>query len=333
MTSWALFLASAAAVVAAGTRLTRFGDRIAHHSGLGGLWIGVVLLAAATSLPEVFTAGSSALLGQPDLAAGNLFGACMANMLILAIVDHLHRGKPVWRQATFEHAMSASLATVLMALASFFVLLDAGVAIAWIGLDSMLLLALWALGMRVVFRQDELRRRERLQERIVAGEKHDRAGDRAALRRAVAGFGAAALVLLAAAPILAWSAADVAERTGISTSFVGTSLLAFATTLPEFVSALAAVRLGAYDLALGNLFGSNAFNMAAFFFVDLAYREGPVLAAVGSVHALAAFWGIVLVNVASMGIVYRAEQRLWLLEPDSGAIIASYALGLWLLFG
>ena len=131
---------------------------------------------------------------------------------------------------------------------------------------------------------------------------------------------------------LAKSAKDIADQSGVSTTFVGTSLVAVVTTLPELVTSLAAVRLGAFDLAVGNLFGSNAFNMAAFLFTDLAYAGGPLLGAIDSTHALTALWGILMMNVGLMGIVYRVEKRYWLIEPDSLVMILGYLLGLWLLF-
>jgi cation:H+ antiporter len=159
-----------------------------------------------------------------------------------------------------------------------------------------------------------------------------RASRQEALKRAGLGFGAATLVLLVAAPFLASSAKDIAAQTGVSTGFIGTSLVAIVTTLPELAASLAAVRLGAFDLAVGNLFGSNAFNMAAFAFVDLAYREGPILSMISSSHALTALWGILLMNVGLMGIIYRVEKRYLFIEPDSFIMILGYVIGLWVLF-
>jgi cation:H+ antiporter len=102
--------------------------------------------------------------------------------------------------------------------------------------------------------------------------------------------------------------------------------------LPELVTAFAAVRLGAFDLAVGNLFGSNAFNMAGFFFVDVAYRSGPLFNSVSDVHAMTELWGILLMSMALVGIIYGVEKLYTLIEPDSLVIILGYCLGLWLIF-
>ena len=334
-TAWAVFLASAAVIVYAGTKLSHYGNQIADLTGLGGLWIGVVLMAAATSLPELFTTVSASFLEAPDLAAGDLFGAGMTNMLTLGLIDLTHRQKRVWQQAALEHALSAGLAMFLTGLAAFFILFGMDVKHAGIGFGSMLLLLFYILGMRVIFRQESVKRRQREQEKVVEGqaaEEHKQLTKREGLHRAAIGFGVAAFSLLIAAPFLASSANQIAEQTGVTATFIGTSLVAIATSLPELVTAFAAVRLGAFDLAVGNLFGSNAFNMAAFFFVDVAYRGGPLFNALSNAHALTALWSILLMSAALMGIIYRVEKRYMLIEPDSLAIILGYCLGLWLLF-
>ncbi len=330
-----LFTITAVAIVFIGTKLSHCGDQIAELSGLGRLWIGVVLMAAATSLPEVFTTMSAGWMEASDLAAGDLFGAGMSNMLTLGLIDLLYRRKQVWQQAAFGHTLTAALAVVLTALAAFFVLLRIEVVHLGVGLESLLLLILYVLGIRVVFRQEDMARRHREQEVVVehvTESAHTDANRRAALRRAVIKFSMGALALLVAAPILAWSAGWIAEETGITTTFIGTSLVALTTSLPELVVSISAVRLGAFDLAVGNLFGSNAFNMAAFFFADLAYRGGGLLSTVSSTHALTALWAIIMMNIGLMGIIYRAERRFMLIEPDSLLMIVVYVLGLWLLF-
>lgn len=331
---WFVFACSATVIVLAGTKLSHYGDQVAELTGLGRLWIGAVLMAAATSLPEVFTTMSAGWLNAPDLAAGDLFGAGMSNMLTLGLIDLLHRQKRVWQQAALGHTLTAALAMALTGLAAFFVLLKVNVTHVGVGLGSLTLFILYVLGMRLVFRQEDMERRQREQEVLVEGTvaKRDAVSRRTDLRRAIIGFSLGAFALLVAAPFLAWSAERIAEETGTTATFIGTSLVAITTSLPELVTAIAAVRLGAFDLAVGNLFGSNAFNMGAFLFADLAYREGGLLSNVSSTHALTALWSILMMNIGLMGIIYRAEKRFMLIEPDSLLMIVSYVLGLWLLF-
>jgi len=334
LTAGGMFLLSAVVILIAGTKLSHYADRIAEHSGLGRLWIGVVLLAGATSLPEVFTAVSAVLLDEPNIAVGNLVGAGLSNMLTLALIDMAYRQKRIWQQAALEHALIAGLAVTLTGLAGLLIVVRRPLPLWHVGLGTVAIAVIYVLGMRVVFRQEGMRRRAQQLERVVKAEEagSSRPVAAGALKRALVGFALAALGILVAAPMLAESAKELAEATGISTTFIGTSLVAITTTLPELVTTFAAVRLGAFDLAVGNLFGSNAFNMAILLLADLAYWKGPLLAAVEPTHAVTAFVSIVLMSVGVMGILYRAEKRFMLIEPDSLLMIVGYGLGMWLLF-
>jgi cation:H+ antiporter len=317
---WALaFLGSGAVVVLGATLLARHADAIAEATGVGRLWTGSVLLAAATSLPELATDVSAVRLGAPDLAVGDLFGSSMANMLVLAVIDLVSPRRDVLRQAAFDHALAASLAMSLNALAGVLVLVRPEASVLSIGPGSALLFLVYVAGSRVVFRHAT---RD-------AAPRVSRDARRGVVRAAV-GFGAAALAVLAAAPAFAWSAKNVAEATGLGHTFVGTSLVGLSTSLPELVASIAAVRMGSFDLAVGNLFGSNAFNMAVFVVLDAA-QEGSLFATVEPRHAVSALFALVLMSLGMAAIVYRAKRRFAMLEPDSALIVVAYVAAMWML--
>lgn len=323
MTHALVFVCCGAAVVAAATVLARYADAIAEATRLGRLWTGSVLLAAATSLPEMATDVAAVRLDAADLAAGDLFGSSMANMLVLAVIDLVPPRRRILEQAAFDHALAASLAISLNAVAGVLVLLRPEQAVLGLGPGSVLLLAAYVAGARAVYRhatRDAVR--EQASRMQVA---------RPGLRRALLGFSAAALVVLVAAPAFAWSAKGLAGRTGLGDTFFGTWLVGFSTSLPELVASLVAVRMGAYDLAVGNLFGSNAFNMAIFFVLDAA-QPGSLFAGLDPTHAVSAFLGLVLMSLGVAAIVYRAKRRFAMLEPDSALMLAAYAVGMWLLY-
>ncbi|HJU64033.1 MAG TPA: hypothetical protein VJ596_00080 [Gemmatimonadaceae bacterium] len=332
-----IFLASATLVVLAGTRLARDGDVIAARTQLGGLWVGSLFLAAATSLPELVTDISAVRLGAPDLAAGDLFGSNMANMLILAVVNLLPRGGDLFQQAALDHVLYAALAISLSCVAAIFILVPTPTPVLGIGPGSAVIFVAYLLASRAIFRHTTIARR--------TGESIEMSGTPDAatpalgdsertpeLPRAVTGFAIGAAVILLAAPVLARSAEQIAELSGLGLTFVGTWLVGLTTSLPELVTSLAAVRLRSYDLAVGNLFGSNALNMTIFLPLDLASAEGPVLSIVQPAHALSAMVGVVLMAVALAALVYRARGRLTLLEPSSAIIVLGYLLGLAVLF-
>jgi cation:H+ antiporter len=129
-------------------------------------------------------------------------------------------------------------------------------------------------------------------------------------------FAAAAAALFFAGPQLSETAGSLAERSGLGGTFVGTTLVAVTTSLPELVSSITALRLGAIDLAIGNAFGSNAFNMILFVPLD-AVHDGPVFAALSPAHAVTAMAVIVASAIAVLGQLYQAKQRVPFFEPDA----------------
>ena len=323
------FFASGLVVVLAGSTLARYGDAIGERTRIGGLWIGTVLLAAATSLPELATDITAVRIGAPNLAVGDLFGSSMANMLVLAIVDLLWPRKQILRQATFDHALSGCLAITLNALAAVFVLTGSHASFLGISIEPVLLLILYIAGTRAVYRH-ATRDRSHATARESSNLRKDH--EPPSLWRAIVGFVVAAATILAAAPVFARSAKGIAEVTGLGTTFVGTWLVGLSTSLPELVTSIAAVRMGAFDLAVGNLFGSNGFNMAIFFALDLAKSGGSIFSGLDPLHAVSALFGVMLTSMGLAAIIYRAERRFAMIEPGSILIVVTYLLGIWLLY-
>ena len=322
------FLASGAVIVAAGTVLAKSGDAIAEHTRLGRVWIGSVLLAGATSLPELTTDVAAVRLGVPDLAAGDLFGSSLANMFLLALLGLLPPAGRIFREASFDHAMAASLAIILNGLGTLFVLAHTDRTLLGAGPESVLLLIIFVFGTRAVYLHTV---GKPVSTATVASSHHEQ-GAKTSLRRALAVFALGAAGIFIAAPYFAESAKQIAEMSGLGTTFVGTLLVGISTSLPEFVTSFAAVRLGAIDLAVGNLFGSNAFNMAVFFAMDLAHPGGPVFGALEPVHAVTGLFAVVLTTLGLAAILFRSKRRFPLFEPYSVLMMLVYFTALWLLY-
>jgi len=152
------------------------------------------------------------------------------------------------------------------------------------------------------------------------------------IRWDLAKFGVAALIILASAPVLVDAADGIAREARLGQSFVGASFLAFSTSLPELATAVAAVRIGAFDLAVGSLLGSNAFNMAIILIVDLFYTEGPILAAVNPIQAFVGVSAILLMSIVVAGIIHGAKTRASRLEPGSGMTLVAYFILMYMIF-
>lgn len=325
MTAWLAFLASGGAIAVAGARLARTGDTIAEGTGLGGMWVGAILVAGATSLPELTTDASAIFQGNPNLAVGDLFGSSMANMAILAVADLATRGTPLLTRVAINQALVGTLAIVLTGIAVLGVLAGATWGTVGLGWPALALAAGYVAGMRLLHRNREAPP-FRTPEEVAAARPEQRA-----LRRAVVEFAAAAVVIFLAAPYLARSAAELAGQLGLAQGFVGALFLAITTSLPEAAVTVASLRAGWYNLAVGNLLGSNCFNMAALVPLDALDGPGSLLGRVDQTLVVAAVFGILLTAVALLDVLNKSERRVWVVEPGPALMLVIYVAGLvWL---
>ena len=325
MLVWVQFVGSAIIIVLAANYLARYGDAIALRTGLSGMFVGTLLLAGATSLPELLTNINAIRMGVPNLAAGNVFGSNMFNMLMLGIIDVMFWRRRVLRHVATSHALSASIAILLIGMSVFFILADIDISIGWLGIDSLLLMVAYFVGVRLLGGGDER------SDVSPSAEELTSLGI-PTLRRAVLGFSLAALALVLINPLLVRSSINIAEITGLGAGFVGAALVATVTSLPEMTTTIVAVRMGAYDLAVGNLFGSNMFNMAVLGFSDLFYVDGRLFGAIDPAFAITGLLGMLLTTMALIGNLAPRRRRLRIVEIDALLIIVVYALGLWLLY-
>ncbi len=322
-----VFLVSAGVLVWAGSTLAGYADQIAERMRMSRLFVGTLMLAFATSLPEMVTDITAARAGAPDLAAGDLFGSSMANMGILAIIDLLYRGR-VWPSVELGHARVAAVAIGLTALAALSILSRSELAIGWVGAVPILIAVAYVLSI-AWFRRMPLLARPGLDAPKIPIQKRTGWSEKAAqksLARLWFQFGISAALIFASAPVMTLSVKQIADATGVAQTFLGAALLAVTTSLPELVASIASLRIGAYDMAVGNLFGSNVANMSVFLFADLAYTEGPILAAVSETQAISAVGSILLMAIAVAAIVGESERtRIRQLEPDAIGLLIAYA--------
>jgi cation:H+ antiporter len=326
MPAWVVFLLSALAVIAAGARLSRDGDAIAEGTGLGGAWIGAILVAGATSLPELATDIYAVRAGQHGLAIGDLFGSCMANILILAIADLMVTQVRVLTRVAINQVLVGLLAISLLVIAALGAIAHLDIALLGVGWGPLLIGLGYVAGMRLLHVNREGPAFESPSE---SAEHEARAPD---LRRAAVGFLLSTLAILVAARFLAGSAGEIAIQIGVSGGFVGMVLVALTTSLPELTVSIAAVRSGSYDLAVGNLLGSNCFNMAILLVLDAADGPAPLLAKAGPGLLVGALFAALLTAQALLGVLNKSERRVWYLEPDALFLVLIYLTGLYLTY-
>ena len=321
--AWVQFFLSAAAIVFVATKMTQYAHVIAVRTRLGGMFVGTLLVAAATSAPEIITNVSSVRLGVPNLAAGDLFGSGMFNMLILAVLDVVHFRKRILRGVAIRHALTASLATLLTGMAALFVLARIPWRIGWLGLDSLALIVIYIGGVWLIQREGR---------RHVTPVQVELDVPSIGLTHAIIGFVVSAIVLAFISPWLVRAAKEIALITGLGTGFVGVTLFAFVSSLPEVVTMLVSARLGAFDMTVGDLFGSNIFNMMALAITDGFYVQGLLFSDIDINFALTGLLVVLLINLALVGNLACLERRLWFVELDALLIILSFVGGMLLLY-
>ncbi|MEW6600502.1 MAG: sodium:calcium antiporter [Nitrospirota bacterium] len=329
MVLWIGFIICTAAIVYAGTRLTRYGDIIAEKTGLGATWIGVVLMASVTSLPELVTGISSVTFsGVPDIAAGDILGSCVFNMLILAVLDAMHRPMPISAKAHHGHVLSAGFGIVLMSVVIISLFIgDRMLSIGWIGPYSLLIPIIYLTAMRMIYFYEKKQLADFMQERVEELKYKD-----IATRTAVLNYAGNAVIVIIAAVFLPKIGEGIAETTGLGQTFVGNIFIAISTSLPEVVVCTAALRMDAVNLAIGNLFGSNIFNICILAIDDIFYTDGAILSFVNTNHIISAVCAVIMTSIAIIGLTYRTEKKRLFLAWDSIGIVFTYIINLMSLY-
>ena len=321
--AWLIFQFAVCAVLIAraGYVLSRSADALADAYGWGRGWVGLALLATVTSLPELASGISAvAVVDAPNLAVGNALGACVFNLLFLVVVDALQRQQPMYREASATHLLSAGFGVVMLGFVALSLLTGTRApAVLHVGIYSPMLLALYLLALKGVHGHERQARAPGTATRspVPAGQTRDE------WRR----FGLAAGVVLVAGSWLPKVADGLATALGLSRSFVGTVLMAVVTTLPEMAVTLGALRLGALDMAIGNLLGSNLFNVMILAVDDVFYVRGPLLADAAPVHAGTAVTALVMTGLVIIGLVMRPQGRtLRVVSWISVGLVATYVI-------
>jgi len=317
---WFKFFISAVVIIVSGIRLTSHVDQLSDQLQLGKVWMGAVLLGFVTSLPEVITSLASVIsFGSGDLAVGNVLGSNNFNPMLLVVMDAAYRQDSVTNaiRPHASHTASACFAAFLT------VGVIAGIFFK-IGLLVSLLIALGYFGgMRYL---GLLEKKEENKNNTISQEKKE------SLFRIYLNIVVSSLCVIGAAIFLAGSADALAEETGLGRTFVGSIFLALVTSLPEMVVSLSALKLGAFDLAVGNIFGSNMTNIFIVPICEVFYQGGSILNEVSSTHILTASLSILLTLVAMIGIHCKNKKTFFGMGLDSFIMVLLFIAGTKILY-
>lgn len=328
---WIHFLTSTVVIVLAGLKLTRYADELSERLDLGKAWIGVFLLGLITSLPEAFTSIWSIVgLKAHDLAIGNILGSNNFNPLILVLLDACYRDAVSEKiQNRASHEWGAKMVFYMSFLV--FVELWFGQGSSWpklgyITITNVLILGLYFWGMMGVYRRDKKVSQEAdmIPEPVV--EKQG------VLKLSFKLFLASLFVIIGAV-VLSNACDQIALVTGLGRTFIGTLLLALVTSLPEIVVSLSALRLGSFDMAVGNVVGSNMTNLFILVLCAFVTPAAPLLSIVSPVHVVALLSSLILLILVVFLMRYRGmEKRVLGLSGLSYVLIFVFGLSFWLIY-
>jgi cation:H+ antiporter len=331
-TNLAIFAAAAVIVWLAGARLARYVDEIAERTGLGHAFLGMVLLGVATSLPEVATTLSGALMGNARLVTANLFGGVAMQVAVLAFVDLVAvRGaltfvtpQPV---LLFQGMMLLLLLSVTLAGAA----VREPISLLGVGMTPVLVAIGYFVTVRVTMSGKYV---PRWQPTHVPsnGSGEDGGGARAFSAMSDATLYGMSAVSAAGIFGAGWSLMltgdALSQQTGLGASFVGVALVAASTSLPEISTTLSAVRQGNHEMAVSNILGTNCLEVALFLPADAVFRGGPMLAVADRSALLAAALGLVVTCILLLGLLERRDRTVWNAGVDSVAVLIVYGAGL-----
>lgn len=320
---WLKFIVCALVIFLAGARLAKCGDVIAEKTGLCRAWIGLVLLAVVTSLPELAN-GISAVVGPgiPDLAVGDILGACMINMFTLAVLDFffwLRGGRSIFIDPKSSNLLSSLFAIALLLFTAFSLVASRylfdfqlfGVSIYTLGIFVIYLIA-----QKMLFAKSD-------GGKIEEAKKYSNISN----FKTYFSFGLLAVIVIAAGSWLPFIGKEIVETMGWGSTFVAVLFLGLATTLPELTVSISALRLGYIGMSIGNLLGSNIFNIAILFIVDIFYQGGSLLA-----DASFNMIYVALVAAVLTGIVYVAMKRQITNRIPAVTMIVLFLFSLFFLF-
>jgi cation:H+ antiporter len=337
---WFKFILCIGIILFAGTKTTRYADIIADKTGLGRIWIGMLLLGIITSMPELITSLSSVTLvggGVPDLGMGTLLGSCIFNLSVLAILDIMNRRVPVLNYASRRHISSALIGILLFAILAVAISFSEGLSglmLGWLGVPCLTLFIIYLLGAWGVYTSE---RNYQLSLMPVSEEADETPGEAPIIKPEIKWlwpkFITGALAIIGTGIWLSFVGNEIAEVTNWDTSFVGSLFLAISTSMPELVVAISAFHIGAIDLAVADILGANMLDVTYIFILDILYTKGPILSSVSGVHTISAIIAAVMSLAVIIGLRFQQKRKTFIFISWYGILlIGLYLFGAYHLF-
>jgi cation:H+ antiporter len=307
---WGKFLALLILVLIFGNRAAKSADIIAEKKGLAKAFMGVVFISMITSFPELFTGISAgAIVKAPDIAVGQIMGSCVFNLLIIGVIELFFRKKNIYQLTGKLNVLPLGFSIIMITLVTLLLSVKFKWNIFHVGLSSVLIFVLYLLFMYVIFK-----------ERKAEGDEEEKYKDKN-LTVEMFSFAVSAMVIIGVGIYLPIVGKELATIMNWTDSFVGVIFLALVTSFPEFVVSFSTARMGAFDMLLGNITGSNLFNIAIIFVIDVSYTKGNVLMVASPENISVGLIAVMMNFIIFFAVIRHSSYRLFHLISINGILL------------
>lgn len=318
---WLKFFVLLVLIYIFGVKASKCADRIADRKGWSKAFMGVIFISMITSFPELFTGISAVIIvDSADMAIGEILGSCMFNLLIIGMIDIFFYRNPLSKLKNSQNISPIVFGSVLIGIMSLFILTNLDIGILNIGLSTIVIITLYIIFLRLIF--SKRKAEDPPNQTVILSMKRD-----------VVSFVISSIVIIGVGIYLPVVGDEIALGMGWKHSFVGVIFLAIVTSFPELVVCITAAKIGAFDMLLGNITGSNMFNVAIVFFIDLFYLKGNILSAVSSHNGLVGIIALLMSGMVLLVVMGAMPRRFFKrFSLINILIISLYILGLIIIY-
>ena len=315
-----IYLALAIAVVLLSIKASVYVDLLDKNTKLSGAFIGGVLLSAVTSLPELLTSLSSTVwLKNPGLSLGNILGSNLFNMTIIAMLIILWTSNFKKSNISKSHSYTAWVTLAIYVAVALNMLNIVNFEVVTISITSIIILVLYTLGVKTMSNEDGGTADEFKDETAVTTSL--------SLKQIIIRFILVSIGLVISSILITYVTDIIAARLNLGASLAGALLLGIATSLPELTSCVSLVKIGNFNVSVGNIVGSNLFNFLIIFVSDVLFIGGTVYDFAESQTRNLVIFGIIstILMLTVLKIKDKVKNKYILYIPSIG-IIVSYLL-------
>jgi len=308
---WLQFIAASAFICYFGIRFSKSSEIIADLTGLGQSIVGLLLVSVITSLPELTTSSTATYNNSVNISYGNIFGSNMFNTMLLAAAMIVAFRTNQLNKLERSHIKTANNVLLISMLIVLNLIVYHLYKITWLTPVVFIFMILFFLyfNYETFFLEQA---KEKLSRTILWKKYHEEEEElsRDDLKKAWFDFILSGLVIVAAGIWLAFIGDQIAVVMNWGKSFVGFLFVAFATSLPELVVTVTLLKRKSYNLIIGDVVGSNVFNLIILPVSALFYQgKEPLVTQIESVQILTGIFSIIIV-ILSIGALYFPRKDI-----------------------